>query len=213
MSKRDWYRRTTWSEEEASDFERRLARARSRRSDCLRIQAVTLAEQGDPRLSDAAIGLGRRYLDENPDGAFAASVLLVIAKAHATKGDTGAALDAYREAVRVERETAGIRCNAYLEFAWFVVARELAELYDEVIEAMASGEKSTLVYPVSRYRYFGALAFISDAQGDRAYASRMASNALEAAREHLGPFSRHPTVGVVERVDKRIQQKLEALAG
>ncbi len=122
-------------------------------------------------------------------------------------------MGAYRETVRVEHETAGRTCAAHLEFAWFAVVREFTKFYDEVVEAMGAMEETYLVFPINKYRYFGALALICVFLGDGVYALRMAQNALRAAMEREEPFPRHCTVSVVKKVDERTRLRIEEIAG
>jgi len=210
--KSDWYRRTTWTPKDAAEFERRLSRARTQRSQYLRIQSLTLAEQGDPKLADVAIELARRSLAEDPDSVFTAELHLTIAQAYATKGDMASAVKAYREAMQAEKKKGQIRCMAYLQFAWFAATRELTELYEEALDALNAMQPEDLVFPITQYMYFGTLAIICDHWGDSKYARRMARNAMNAAKQQVGPFPCHRTVGLVEGIDPRVRQKIEALA-
>src|SRR5262245_19076816 len=64
---RDWFRKTSWTAEDQADFRRRLARARKEnRAQYVRIQAVTLAEQGKSFLP-AAMTLYDEVIIEYPD--------------------------------------------------------------------------------------------------------------------------------------------------
>lgn len=212
MSARDdWYRKTTWSSRDAEDFERHLSRSGGQRTQHIKIQAQTLAETERSEVADAAIELAHRYLKEDPGGIFEVQAHLAIAKASGTKGDVSAALQAYRDSVEAEARTRGLRCCAYLEFAWFVATRGLVDAFDDVLSAMKSPQDTDLVFPIARYKYFGALALISNELKDREHARRMAQNALEA--EAVGsPFSRHKQVGIVKGIDTGIQKRIRLLA-
>jgi tetratricopeptide (TPR) repeat protein len=213
MKTQEWFRRQTWTAADEAEFERKLARARGQRSQYLHIQALTLAETEDPALANQAIALANRQLQEDPDGIFRAQVLCTIARASATKGDVAGAVDAYRRAVKAEQEP-GLRCCAYLQLAWFAVNHELSELYEEVLSMMDSSMKDgDLVFPAAQYKYFGALALISEALGDSGNAARMARNALNAAMKQRSPFDRHPAVGLVGNTDTAVHRKIERLAG
>jgi len=212
MKTQEWYRRRTWSAEDEAEFEINLARARGQRSEYLRIQATTLAETDDPALADSAMALANRQLADDPDGIFRAQVLCTIARASATKGDVEGAVRAYRQAVKAE-EGRGARCGAYLEWAWFAVSRGLTEIYEEVLGALRSSMRDgDLVFPAAQYKYFGALALISEALGDSGNAVRMARNALDAAMKERSPFDRHPEVGLVEKRDTVVHRELTRLA-
>ena len=213
MTTQEWFRRQTWSAEDEAEFEKKLARAGSQRSQYLHIQALTLAETEDPALADPAIALANRQLQEDPDGIFRGQVLCTIARASAIKGDVTGAVDTYRQAVKAEGEP-GVRCCAYLQMAWFVVSRELAEFYQEVLSTMeGSMRDGDLMFPAAQYKYFGALALISKAFGDAENASRMARNALEAAMNRRSPFDRQPGVGLVGNTSTAVHRRIEELAG
>jgi tetratricopeptide (TPR) repeat protein len=207
----DWYRKTTWSSRDAEDFERHLARSRSQRAQYIKIQAQTLAGTGQVQVADAAIQLAHRYLEEDPRGFFEVRAHLTVAEASGTKGDVSAALQAYRNAVHAEARNHGVRCCAYLEFAWFVATRGLIEAFDDVLNAMKSRQETDLVFPIAQYKYFAALALISNELKNREHARRMAQNALEA-EARVAPFSRHKHVGVVEGIDGDIQKRIRRLA-
>jgi hypothetical protein len=213
MSAEEWFRCTTWSAAEAAEFERKLARSRGQRTQYLRIQALTLAETNNPTVARPAILLANQYLEEEPRGPFRVQALCTIARASTTVKDVDGAIDAYRRAIEAER-FGGIRCRAYLEFAWFATTRGLSDLFDEVLAAIENSfQPNDLIFPITQYKYFAAIALISDALGDSENASRMARNALQAASKHEGPFRRHPDVGMLVGRDEKIFRKIKQLAG
>lgn len=210
----DWFRRRTWSSQDEAEFRARLARSRGSRSEYLRIQAYTLAAAADRAVAPAAVDLARQYLRENPNGIFQAQAFLSIATASSTMGDADAAVRAYRDAIEAERRCPNVRVIAYLEFAWFVAVRTMVELFDEALELMESAfDPQDLLLPFHEYRYYGALALIASAQGDRELAETTARRAMEAARVERGPFRDHPGVGVVRVEDDVAHQRLRKLAG
>jgi hypothetical protein len=211
----DWYRRTTWTADDARHFESKLARSRSSRAQYLKIQAGMLAATGDPALAVPAIELANRYLQEDPDGFFAVEACLILAGAHSSLKDEPRILDAYRRAVAFEKSRRGPRCMAYVEFAWFAATRDLRSVFEEVLAAIdANMEEGDLVFPITQYKYFGALALISAGLGDAENARRMARNATSAAARARGPFPGHPKLGLVGNrgEDARVRQHIERLA-
>ena len=208
----EWYRRRTWSAEDATEFEEKLSRARSQRCEYLRIQALTLIAEGDRELAEPAIVLAQRALQEDPGGIFCPELFCIIARASAILGQEGDTIEYYRQAVDAEGK-GKIRCCAYLEFAWFVVTQGISRLYNEVLKLVGeSMEQPDLTFPVAQYKYFGVLACVSEALGDRDNAVRMARNAIKAANKEASPFSRHPRSGLVESKHTAIFEKLERLA-
>jgi hypothetical protein len=207
----DWYRKETWSAADAAEFERRLSRSRGQRTQYLKLQAWHLAQTKKPSLADAAILLANRYLAEEPNGFFEVEAHLITAEAKTTLQDFPGALQAYRCAVKAETRKRGRRCCAYLAYAWFAASNGLSEEFDDVLKSMESMEQADLVFPMSQYKYFGALALISAEMQDCENARHMARNALEAAIKSA-PFRRHRAVGIVSGIDSVIQKRISQLA-
>jgi hypothetical protein len=210
-TRNDWFRKTKWSSKDAEEFEQHLARARSQRTQYLKLQAWHLAETGRVEVADVAIRLARRYLEQDPCGLFKAQAHLIIAKASATKQDVPGALQAYREAISAEAQDRGPRSSAILDYVWFVATHQAVDAFDDALMAMDSYDKSRLMFPIEQYRFFGALAFIADEMNDREHARRMARNALDAAGK-VGPFRRHRRVGVVSGIPAHIRNRIRQLS-
>ena len=83
--------------------------------------------------------------------------------------------------------------------------------FGDVLKAMEQMEKTDLIFPINQYKYFGALAIISEAYGDLLNAKRMARDALEAQQKD-GPFSRHKDAGIVRNIEASIHKRLWRLA-
>jgi tetratricopeptide (TPR) repeat protein len=211
MTGRDWFRKETWSADDAADFERRLSRSRGQRSQYIKLQAWHLAGTKKPNLAAPAIELAKRYLQEDPGGLFEAEAQLIIAEASTTLRDTDGALRAYREALDVESRKHRLRSYAYLQYAWYAVTNELTGEFENVLKAMEQMDKADLIFPINQYKYFGSLALISEAFGDIENARRMARDAVEAEKKG-GPFSRHKDAGIVRGIDASILRKLRRVA-
>ncbi|MFO1407260.1 MAG: hypothetical protein U1F08_06985 [Steroidobacteraceae bacterium] len=213
MSDRDWFRQTEWTPSAAAQFQTKLARTRGQRSEYLRIQAWTLADTGQLRNAAPAIELAKQFLEVTKYKHGIAQAHRVMARAFETLGDLPAAIDAYRRAVLAEREFPNARGCAYIDFAWFAARHRMRNVYDEVVAALDSDlQDQDLIFPVRRFRYFGAFALISDDRGDRENAKRMAANALAAAAIEQGPFSRHPGIGLVRNATDGSYEHIERLA-
>jgi hypothetical protein len=212
MSVRDsWYRKTSWSPADATEFEQRLARSRTQRAQYLHIQAWHLAETGKARFAAPAIELANRCLREDLQGFFVVSTHLTIAEANSTLGRKDQALTAYRAAVSAEAKKRGMRCCAYLSYAWFVITHGMADEFGDVLKAMESMEDGDLILPIAQYKFFASLAIISHELGDIDNARRMARNALQA-ESSAAPFARHRDFGIVKNIDKSIQGRIRKLA-
>lgn len=213
MAEPDWFRHEHWNEDIAANFETRLSRARSGRSEYLRIQASILAATRQIEYAATAIELAKRHLDAKPNGIFAAWIYATIAQAYETLGDKSSVVEAYRQAIRCEYARPNVRGNVYIQFAWFATSNSLSELYDEVLDAIQNNKQDgDLVFSVTRYYFFASMAFILDEKGDKDSSKRMAENALEAASICVGPFARHPTVGVMTAERDVHRERLERLA-
>jgi tetratricopeptide (TPR) repeat protein len=211
MKAREWFRKETWSADDAADFERRLSRSRGQRTQYLKLQAWHLAGTKKPSLAASAIELVKRYLQEDPGGLFEGEAHLIIAEANATLGDTDGALRAYRTAVEVESGKRSMRHCAYLQYAWYAATNGISGEFENVLKAMEQMDKADLMFPINQYKYFGSIALISEALGDLENARRIARNALEA-ENRAGPFSWHKDAGVVRNIDATIQKKIQRVA-
>jgi hypothetical protein len=210
----DWFRRTTWTPADEEDFFARLGRARFK-AQYLRIQAVTLLGTGVREHAEAAVRLCDILRSEHPERTEMSHACVTRGRALLTLGRVPEALGAFRDALQARRAFPGAVDDGWLEFAWAVARLGIREAYDEALSVLNefSGPRS-LAFPADAYRYFGALALISDGCGDPAEAGRWAKRALEAASVTKGPFSRHPTVGVLDPavVDRESHRKLWELA-
>ena len=212
----DWYRRTTWSVDDQTDFFARLKRSRTRKTEYLRLQALALAETRQPELVGAALELLDLALSDQPD-TFHLSML------HLQRAECLVALDrapeavlAFRASLQARRELPNVINMAYLEFAWMIARLRMKGHYGEVAATFREfAQQSDLVFPINAFRYFGALALIAADQGDLHSARRWAANAVASASEQRGPFARHPTFGLVDgaAVDHVAHQRLWQLAG
>jgi tetratricopeptide (TPR) repeat protein len=212
MSKLEWFRRATWTDADREDFNARLKRSRGagNKAQYLRIQAVHLAEAGH---HEGAIELLDRMFVEFPEK-------IQLAQAHAQKADSlaklgqiDAAIQEYRAGLQAEREFPNVRTNAWLDFGWLVVEKQMAELYEEVSRVLQEfREEGGLKLPAREYRYAAIQALLADARAERARAREFAKQALaEAAKDHSG-LRYHPTVGLVGSERVTFQNRLRTLA-
>ena len=212
MSKLEWFRRTTWTDDDRKDFNARLKRSRgaSNKAQYLRIQAYHLAEVGN---EEGSIELLDRLFAEFPDK-------LQLAQAHQQKGSSlarlskiEAAIQELRAALQAERDFPNVKTNAWLDFGWLVVEKQLIDLYDEVSRVLQEfRDESGLTFPATEYRYATIQALLADAKGEEALASEFAKQALaEAAKVHSG-LSYHPALGLAGSERNIFEKRLEELA-
>ena len=213
MSTEDWYRQSEWTPEASAEFEARLSRSRGQRTEYLRIQALTLSESTHPNAAKAAIELATRFLTLKKTGLGVAQMHASIAKSLTTLGDPIGAIDAYISATDAEYSQPNVRGYHYIDFAWFAATHSRSEIFDKVLSIVERNKNDQdLAFPANQYRFFGAMALISSALGDKQSAARMAQNALRASAQGLGPLKSHPTLGRVEVLDHDIQLQLQHLS-
>ena len=207
----EWFRRETWSAADAEDFDRRLLRARPHnRAQYLRIQAVHLAEAQPPCYS-AALDLLDRVISGYSDSMELAQVHSQRAECLVALERPDAAIAAFRQAMAQERAFPQFRTTAYLLFAYFVATQDLRELFAEARRALAEFGTDD-VFPYQHFYHNAALALISSQTGDHQAAELCARRALEAAGRKTSPFPRHPTFGLVDRLNPKVLGRLTRLA-
>jgi tetratricopeptide (TPR) repeat protein len=213
MSKLEWFRRTTWTDDDREDFDARLKRSRSPRNKAqyLRIQAYHLSEVGN---EDCSIELLDRLFVEFPEKGELAQAHHQKASSLARLGQIEAAVEEYRAALQAERDFPNVRTNAWLDFGWLVVQRQLANLYDEVARVLKEFRNGRgLKFPATEYRYATVQALLADAKGEAVKASEFAKQALaEAAKDHSG-LRYHSALGLVGSERNIFEKRLKQLAG
>jgi tetratricopeptide (TPR) repeat protein len=213
MSKTEWFRRTTWSDADREDFNAHLKRSRgaSNKAQYLRIQAWYLADAG--RHADAIELLDRLFAEFPKRFEFAQS--------HAQKADSlaklgqiAAAIEEYRAALQAERDFPHVRTNAWLDFGWLVVERQLTDLYEEASRTLQEfRDEGGIKFPNMEYAYSAIQALLLAARGDNARAREFAKRALaEADKDHSG-LRYHPRLGLVGSEHHTFERRLKALAG
>jgi hypothetical protein len=214
MAAREWYRRTSWSDSEREDFEKRLARARPHsRAQYLRIQAAHLADTRDERLTRVALDLLSRMLAEYPDRVQTAQGHAQRAECLLQLGDWNGAVEAFRAVLDAERAFPSVKTNAYLRFGYLVTTRGARELFDEVERIAEEHAGESRPFPVLQFEWHAVQAFLGDARADAARAREHARAALAAADADVSGFRHHSSVGLVHEVDPAVETRLRVLAG
>ena len=160
MSKTEWFRRTTWSDADRENFNAHLKRCRTagNKAQYLRIQACHLAEAG--RHAEA-IELLDRLFAEFPERFELAQSHAQKADALAALGQVAAAIEEYRAALQAERDFPQVRTNAWLDFGWLVVERELTDLYEEAARTLQEfGDVGGIMFPNTGYAYCAIQALL-----------------------------------------------------
>jgi hypothetical protein len=210
-----WAERTTWAEADELDFYTRLKRARtSNRARYLTMQARALASSSWPAGNAIAIKLLGEAAALGIDSFYAAGYHQLAAECHFRAGDTTEALRQYECAFAAQAQLPNVRVGLEIAFAWEVATRRLRDCYELALSRLgtAAADGSTLLWPINQYRYFGALALISDTLADLESARRCANNALDAASRTDSPFRRHAGVGLVNTPESGTYNELLRIA-
>jgi tetratricopeptide (TPR) repeat protein len=213
MARDDWYRHSTWSATDQEDFFVRLKRSRTaaNKAQYVRIQASCLADTGDHR---AAVELLDQLFRDFPERFELAQAHLQKALCLIELDETDGAISEFRASLQCQRECPNFGTTSWLQFPWFIVRQQLADLYDEALAVLAEFKTEIrLALPVDRYRYAAVRALVAKARNDIVTARDFAEVALQcAAAEHSG-FRYHPVVGLVDKLDPKVHCRLTALVG
>jgi hypothetical protein len=203
MTRTDWYRRTTWTEDDQREFFARNARSRGpdSKEQYVRIQAETLLGTRRPNLAEAALTLLEQNLRDYPTALFRAATFDAAGRCCASLGKVDEAVAYFRNALSREKEFPGLGTNACFHFAKLVVEAKRENLYDEALSA-AEGFGHP-VFPAHAYYLNGIRAVVAARDGDGGLAQVHATTALHAAavrdtglshdRGHLGTVADRST--------------------
>jgi hypothetical protein len=129
----DWYRRTTWDEAAAADFEARLARARpSSQAQYLSLQGYALLASHPEQ---AEVLLERAIAIEEPSELPRAACYLALSRVAQDKVDE--AIGAYELAIRAERRNPAFRSTASVDQALLIALHERRDLYLHALDQLA----------------------------------------------------------------------------
>jgi hypothetical protein len=113
-----------------------------------------------------------------------------------------------------ERDFPNVQTNAWLDFGYLVVERQLTDLYDEILQALREFRPDGgLRLPAKEYRYAAIQALLAEARGERLQAREFARQALaEATKDHSG-LRYHQAVALVGAERATFENRLRNLAG
>ena len=214
MSTKDWFRRTTWTDDDQRDFFARLARARKpNRPQYLYIQAACLLGTHQRGNVSAALDLLNLCLAEHaPADTEIENLQHLRARALEELGQNDAAIDAYQLALQARRNAPSVRSYAPLDFAYLIVRKQRTDLYAEAMSVLTQyGDAVVLLFPDAQYRYCAACAIIAQEAGESAKAKEFAAKALQAASTADSGLSGHPDIGLVGHMDKGMETRLKTI--
>jgi tetratricopeptide (TPR) repeat protein len=211
VAKDDWYRKTTWTSDDAEDFFAELARSRTdiHRAQCLKIQALTLR---DAEQYQAALDLVEMAIEKFPHRE-TTQVRKLRAECLWALGLREESLEAYRAAFQAQREQRNILCNVALAFAEAfhdvddgAYRLELLELLrEEVAQPESFG-------PFLEFRYALIFTRLLAGLGDMKAAAKWADRALTAQRAKIAGLRHYKRVGWASGVDEPTEIWLRQLA-
>jgi hypothetical protein len=212
----DWYRRTTWTEDDQRAFFTRLVASGStfHKAQYTRLQAVTLLETGDPMWREAARALFEFVIREYPHEE---SQLLLAhvgrAECLTDAGDRPATAEALVGALAAYAKSPGWYATALLTAGRIAVRDRLESVYpelDTVLSALLGGLAFQL--PADRYVAAYVLAFIAEHDGDADRARAYAKMALRYAAQRTPMVPRFPGLGTVRQASPVVHERLLRLA-
>jgi hypothetical protein len=214
LGRHDWYRRTTWTEQDRTEFFARFQRSRGSGSKAqyLLCQASALRASGDPSLVSAALELVDLMLLDCPDEAFLSNAHHSRAQCLVALRRHEEALSAYADSFLARRARPGMQNLAYLDFAWMILDLNLHTRYDEALAILDEFSSIGEPFPLHAYRAAAARAIIWAAKGDLKRARSFAHAALAASAKQESPFRYHRRLGLVTAPDVDVHATLRALA-
>lgn len=211
MPRDDWFRRKTWTEKDEKEFFARLARSRLpfHKAQYLRIQAAELAALGKPKLTRVALELLARHISEFTDPYAQTAAYFQKAMCHADLGENDAAVEYFRLSLAENRKAPNMEFGTALEFPWFIVSRQLTELYGEALSLV---ESAPIAFPVQSFQAAAVKALVSEFRGEERAAAHYAREAITAAGLRQSQFRYHRDLGLVGDEYAALVKKLEKLA-
>lgn len=177
------------------------------RAERLRVQGIQLLDNG---FNAEALRHFDEYLVQGDHLLQATLVHAMRGRALARLGRPDEALEAYRQAIRIQRRRPQVAAYAALEFAELVVSLRRHSAFGEALHALDEFEDGS-PFPVIRHRVAVARARMAHQSGDQHAAQHAALQALEAAATTKPPFARHPDIGLVPSLDPQLEAELRAL--
>lgn len=212
MTAENWFRRTSWSDEDRKAFFTRLQRCRGESNRCqyLAIQGNTLADKG--YYSEAIELLTQVVLEFPGQKIHSASSYCSIAECYVGLQNSELAISNFRKALEEERAFPNVRTRTWLAYPWYIVATEQIKLYSEALTIIDEFEgKSSLDFPVDMYQLSVIRAVLSEFRGEHSMAVQLARKALEASEMKTSGFRSHQNLGIVIKINPQIRERLQLI--
>ena len=209
----DWYRRKVWTTQDEDDFLARLKRSRSRfhRAQYLHIQAGELIETGIELNLQAALKLLELVLTDYPEPSQLAITYWQLARCNERMRKPDEAVQAYRNALRQQRDFPNAITNAHIGLALLIAKQARRSEYDEALQAL--NEWGRLGdFPILDFEICAVRAMICSDTGQQDAAAKWAVGALCAAKMTHSGYRYHATLGLVGSEQAEMVRRMEAIS-
>jgi tetratricopeptide (TPR) repeat protein len=211
VPKDDWYRKTTWTSDDANDFFAQLASSQTdiHRAQYLKIQSLTLK---DAQQYDAALELVEMAIEKFPNREMT-QLRKLRAECLWALDRREQSLEAYRSAFQAQREQRNALCNVGLAFAEAFHdvdnGAHRSELLELLREEVAQPESFG---PFLEFRYALMFTRLLAGLGQMNAAAKWADRALSAQRAEISGLRHYKRVGWASGVDEGTEIWLRQLA-
>jgi tetratricopeptide (TPR) repeat protein len=195
----DWYRKTTWTENDRRDFEKHYSRAKDPwdKAQYLRIQAISLRDTNSEYLIKEAIGLLTKCAHEFPENPQLPWVYDAIGSCYEKLGLVKETVETYRLALTIQNEFPRYVANAPILLASFVIENDLKDLFCEAETYLAEVKIHANSLKEKIFYVSGCKAIFEAARGDIQNARIHAQQCIAAAGASDSGLVRKKTAGLV----------------
>ena len=207
---KDWFRKTTWTEEDEKHFFSKLLKVRNRsmQAQYLKLQAGSLLWTKKNDLMNVAENLLNKLLVDYPDAKGEISdALKYLGDIYLFREDYKRAINYYKRSTDYEAIFPYSITNAFLDYAELVVKNECVDLYDDVEKLLLDKRyASCLIFPLSKYIAYSVLSIINNYKGEEEKAKYYADLAEENVGLQQSGFVKHQSLGLVTERDKILDE-------
>ena len=181
MSKHDWYRKTNWTNEDKSDFFKRLNKSKGifYKAQYLRIQAYYLTEN-NPNEALELIGI---LINEYPEESQLSEAYSIQARCYKILKDKENVVKAYNKSFETRRAFPNFKTNNYLEFGVWVVTEKIYKYYDDALKLIDEFDEPHQIFPQPLYYKHGIISLINYYKGNFDISKTEAEKALHYASQ------------------------------
>jgi tetratricopeptide (TPR) repeat protein len=203
----DWFRKTTWTEEDRLEYFQKLKRAREyNKPQYLRIQAYTLYCTNEKKLLIAALDLLKKYFEEYPeDNIEKSSSYQLMGNIYCKMKKYDLALEKYNHALDFEEKFPNVQTGAYLDYSELIIQLNKVELFENVKNIILKKD-GEIDFPINLYKKNAILSIIYKYDGDIEKAKFYKRLAEEAANAEETDFRWHKKLGLVKKRNKLLDK-------